>query len=318
MRGLSVPARPLPGRVHLRRGIREHLGRPTAPGDPAVAVLRRRDRRQQRRCRRSAAPARPAGPEAVRSARRTANSRRPTPASSARAGARTPRRGPSDGMSLALVVVLAHADADAQGQPSAGEVVERQRPAWRAVCRVRAVRARSGSRWRAGCARSPAAAAASARQRIIIRSRPMRSSVPRLEKPRSVGAPANSSERLAVHARDRVGKADADLHLLLLTPAGGMERRTLENAPGVGSASCCSREPRGAARADATTAGRPRVLPVTFALHAGSLWTVVDNKPKRGRRAGARALAARAARGRAHRRPLRRRLDAAGVGAGAR
>jgi PPOX class probable F420-dependent enzyme len=26
---------------------------------------------------------------------------------------------------------------------------------------------------------------------------------------------------------------------------------------------------------------RPRVLPVTFALHAGLLWTVVDRKPKR-------------------------------------
>jgi PPOX class probable F420-dependent enzyme len=28
-------------------------------------------------------------------------------------------------------------------------------------------------------------------------------------------------------------------------------------------------------------AGAPRVLPVTFALHAESVWTVVDNKPKR-------------------------------------
>ena len=27
--------------------------------------------------------------------------------------------------------------------------------------------------------------------------------------------------------------------------------------------------------------GAPRVLPVTFAVHAGSLWTAVDNKPKR-------------------------------------
>jgi PPOX class probable F420-dependent enzyme len=27
--------------------------------------------------------------------------------------------------------------------------------------------------------------------------------------------------------------------------------------------------------------GRPRVLPVTFALHAGCLWTTVDRKPKR-------------------------------------
>jgi PPOX class probable F420-dependent enzyme len=28
-------------------------------------------------------------------------------------------------------------------------------------------------------------------------------------------------------------------------------------------------------------AGRPRVLPVTFALEAGSLWSAVDTKPKR-------------------------------------
>ena len=27
--------------------------------------------------------------------------------------------------------------------------------------------------------------------------------------------------------------------------------------------------------------GRPRVLPVTFVVHAGSLWTAVDRKPKR-------------------------------------
>ena len=26
---------------------------------------------------------------------------------------------------------------------------------------------------------------------------------------------------------------------------------------------------------------RPRVLPVTFALHAGRIWTAIDNKPKR-------------------------------------
>jgi PPOX class probable F420-dependent enzyme len=27
--------------------------------------------------------------------------------------------------------------------------------------------------------------------------------------------------------------------------------------------------------------GRPRVLPVTFALHAGALWSAIDRKPKR-------------------------------------
>jgi PPOX class probable F420-dependent enzyme len=27
--------------------------------------------------------------------------------------------------------------------------------------------------------------------------------------------------------------------------------------------------------------GAPRVLPVTYVLHSGALWTVVDNKPKR-------------------------------------
>ena len=29
-------------------------------------------------------------------------------------------------------------------------------------------------------------------------------------------------------------------------------------------------------------AGRPRVLPVTFAVHEAAVWTAVDNKPKRG------------------------------------
>ncbi len=28
-------------------------------------------------------------------------------------------------------------------------------------------------------------------------------------------------------------------------------------------------------------AGRPRVLPITFALHEGAVWSVIDNKPKR-------------------------------------
>jgi PPOX class probable F420-dependent enzyme len=42
--------------------------------------------------------------------------------------------------------------------------------------------------------------------------------------------------------------------------------------------------------------GAPRVLPVTFAVHAGSLWTVVDNKPKRaGEPARVRWLRARPA-----------------------
>jgi PPOX class probable F420-dependent enzyme len=42
--------------------------------------------------------------------------------------------------------------------------------------------------------------------------------------------------------------------------------------------------------------GAPRVLPVTFALHCGSLWTVIDNKPKRaGEPARVRWLRARPA-----------------------
>lgn len=42
--------------------------------------------------------------------------------------------------------------------------------------------------------------------------------------------------------------------------------------------------------------GAPRVLPVTFVVQAGSLWTVVDNKPKRaGEPARVRWLRARPA-----------------------
>src|SRR3954464_532915 len=70
--------------------------------------------------------------------------------------------------------------------------------------------------------------------------------------------------------------------------------------------------------------GRPRVLPVTFARVGDAVWSAVDDKPKRRpgeqlarvRRLGARpggALAARAPGGGADRRPLRRRLDAAGL-----
>ena len=36
------------------------------------------------------------------------------------------------------------------------------------------------------------------------------------------------------------------------------------------------------------TSGRPRVLPVTYALAAGAVWTVIDNKPKRADRPPAR------------------------------
>lgn len=38
---------------------------------------------------------------------------------------------------------------------------------------------------------------------------------------------------------------------------------------------------------------RPRVLPVTFALHEGSLWSAIDAKPKRREPARLRYLAAR-------------------------
>jgi PPOX class probable F420-dependent enzyme len=34
--------------------------------------------------------------------------------------------------------------------------------------------------------------------------------------------------------------------------------------------------------------GRPRVLPVTYAIHEGAVWTAVDNKPKRRGREPAR------------------------------
>lgn len=34
--------------------------------------------------------------------------------------------------------------------------------------------------------------------------------------------------------------------------------------------------------------GRPRVLPVTYAIHESAAWTVVDNKPKRPGREPAR------------------------------
>jgi PPOX class probable F420-dependent enzyme len=34
--------------------------------------------------------------------------------------------------------------------------------------------------------------------------------------------------------------------------------------------------------------GRPRVLPVVYAIHDGAVWTAVDNKPKRGGRELAR------------------------------
>jgi PPOX class probable F420-dependent enzyme len=36
------------------------------------------------------------------------------------------------------------------------------------------------------------------------------------------------------------------------------------------------------------TDGRPRVLPVTYAIHQAAVWTAIDNKPKRGGREPAR------------------------------
>ena len=58
-----------------------------------------------------------------------------------------------------------------------------------------------------------------------------------------------------------------------------MKRETLENLPSW--ASTMLREERVARLGFADDTGAPRVLPVTFALHDGVLWTAIDNKPKR-------------------------------------
>ena len=69
---------------------------------------------------------------------------------------------------------------------------------------------------------------------------------------------------------------------------------TLENAPGW--ALELLEESRVGRLGMTDDGGAPRVLPVTFAVHAGSLWTVVDNKPKRaGEPARVRWLRARPA-----------------------
>jgi PPOX class probable F420-dependent enzyme len=58
-----------------------------------------------------------------------------------------------------------------------------------------------------------------------------------------------------------------------------MERRTLEELPSW-AASLLDETP--VARLGLLDEDRrPRVLPVTFAVHEGSLWTAVDRKPKR-------------------------------------
>ena len=58
-----------------------------------------------------------------------------------------------------------------------------------------------------------------------------------------------------------------------------MERRTLEELPSW--AAGLLEEARVAHLGLLDQDRRPRVLPVTFVAHAGSLWTAVDRKPKR-------------------------------------
>ena len=58
-----------------------------------------------------------------------------------------------------------------------------------------------------------------------------------------------------------------------------MERTTLEQLPGWARA--LLDQARVARLGLVDGEGRPRVLPVTFVLHGGSLWTAVDRKPKR-------------------------------------
>jgi PPOX class probable F420-dependent enzyme len=73
-----------------------------------------------------------------------------------------------------------------------------------------------------------------------------------------------------------------------------MGRTTLENA--AGWALELLEQSRVGRLGMTDDSGAPRVLPVTFAVHDGSLWTVVDNKPKRaGEPARVRWLRARPA-----------------------
>ena len=73
-----------------------------------------------------------------------------------------------------------------------------------------------------------------------------------------------------------------------------MGRTTLENVPGW--AVSLLLESRIGRLGLVDDDGAPRVLPVTFVLHSGSLWTAVDNKPKRaGEPARVRWLRARPA-----------------------
>jgi PPOX class probable F420-dependent enzyme len=73
-----------------------------------------------------------------------------------------------------------------------------------------------------------------------------------------------------------------------------MKPRTLENLPGW--ATSLLLESRIARLGIVDDTGAPRVLPVTYALHAGSLWSAIDRKPKRaGEPARVRWLRARPA-----------------------
>jgi PPOX class probable F420-dependent enzyme len=76
--------------------------------------------------------------------------------------------------------------------------------------------------------------------------------------------------------------------------SGEMKRRTLENLPGW--AMSLLLESPIAHLGIVDDLGAPRVLPVTYALHAGVLWSAIDNKPKRaGEPARVRWLRARPA-----------------------
>jgi PPOX class probable F420-dependent enzyme len=66
---------------------------------------------------------------------------------------------------------------------------------------------------------------------------------------------------------------------MLLLVCGGMERTNLDQLPNW--ARDLLAEARVARLGLLDHERRPRVLPVTYALHAGSLWTAIDRKPKR-------------------------------------
>ena len=110
-----------------------------------------------------------------------------------------------------------------------------------------------------------------------------RSIVPSDENPASSARRAQSTMPRRSTPTQRVWQSDPDIHELAPRQVVGWldgHRLDFRGASRRGPARCSTRR-AWRTSACSTTDGRPRVLPVTFAVFDGAVWSAIDHKPKR-------------------------------------